>query len=281
MTYYTQKPPDKSTSGDKTAGEVATSVLSEEEKAKLVAGEREKWEKEQRDLEMAEKSRKYEEAEAEKSRKYEEAEAEKKAEEERLEKERVKKEEQEKVEAEKEKDKAKWEKEFRVKEKAEEKIKKPGHLRRNLFIVLLLLVVVAGAGIATFKMDPTLPATGSSFPYVTTYDVLFPQGQSVNFAGTYITAAGTGNKVIVTAGGGQGTEMGIGETRTFSQPKRVILKIFGMTLIDTNYQVDLEFRGYVPSVGKNDFYMTFKTSNQVPQFLIDMLIPTEVNARPI
>lgn len=270
MTYYTEKPPDKSTSGDKTAGEVATSVLSEEEKAKLVAREREKWEKEQRDLEMAEKSRKFEEAEAEK-----------KAKQEKLEKERVKKEEQEKFEAEKEKEKAEWEKEFRVKEKAEQKIKKPGHLKRNLIILLLVLVVVAGAAIATFKMDPALPATGSSFPYTTTYDVLFPQGQSVNFAGTYITAAGTGDKVIVTAGGRQGIEMSDGDTRTFSQPKRVIVKIFGITLIDTDYMVDSEFRGYVPSEGKNDFYMTFKTSKQVPQGLIDMLIPKEVNARPI
>jgi len=71
LTYYTQKPPDKSTSGDKTAGEVAASVISEEEKAKLVADEREKWEKEQRDLELAENSRKFEEAEAEKKAKEE------------------------------------------------------------------------------------------------------------------------------------------------------------------------------------------------------------------
>jgi len=134
LTFYTEKPSDKSKSGDKTAGEVATSVLSEEEKAKLVAKEREKWEKEQRDLEMAEKSRKFEEAEAEK-----------KAKEEILEKERIKKEEQEKFEAEKDKEKAEWEKEFRVKEKAEEKIKKPGHLKRNLVILLLVLVVSAGS----------------------------------------------------------------------------------------------------------------------------------------
>jgi len=158
--------------------------------------------------------------------------------------------------------------------------KKPGHLKRNLLILLVGIIVVFAAGALTFEFDPDLPASSESFPFTASYDVLFPQGQSVDFAGTYITATGTGDRVIISVAGQEGYEMKVGETRTFASPKRVVVKIFGITLLDSSYTIDAEFRGFVPSAGKNDFYMIIKTSEQLPQYLVNELMPDEVNARP-
>jgi len=238
-------------------------ALNEEEKERLLKEEREKWEKEQEE----EKRRK--EEEREKWEKEQQAEAGKKeAEKRRWEEEEKRREEEER----------KREEEIRKKLKKE---KKKGSFKLKAGIFIIIVIAIVAAGWLTLNVNANLPPTaGGGYYYPAKYDVHFPQGRSVDFAGTTITAAGTGDKVVLTVGGGLGQEMAKGETRTIAE-KRAMVKIFGITLLDTNYKASLTFRGYLPSVNKNDFLLEVITEKDIPSLLLDMIIPSDVNAHRI
>jgi hypothetical protein len=69
----------------------------------------------------------------------------------------------------------------------------------------------------------------------------------------------------------------IGEERLISE-RRAVIKALGIPVADTNYQMYVRFLGIQ---GKNiHFYLTIKTSSQIPQFLIDRILPLEIQARP-
>ncbi|MGC9436210.1 MAG: hypothetical protein ACP5C4_09095 [Methanomicrobiales archaeon] len=199
------------------------------------------------------------------------------------EKERLLKEEREKWEREQEEEKKREEEEAKKEEEIRKKLKKEGEkkgsfkLKAGIFILIGIAIVAAGW--LTLSVNADLPPTaGAGYYYPAKYDVQFPQGRSVDFAGTTITAAGTGDRVILTVGGGLGQEMAKGEPRTIAE-KRALVKIFGITLLDTNYKASLTFRGYLPSVNKNDFLLEVITQKDIPGFLLDMIIPQDVNAQ--
>jgi len=253
--------PSEASGGEEPQPEPA---LTEEEKERLLKEERERWEREQEE----EKKRKEEERE-----RWEE---EQKAEAEKKEAERRRWEEEEKRREEEERKK---EEEIRRKLKKEEKKKGSFKLKAGIFIIIVIAIVAAGW--LTLNVNANLPPTaGAGYYYPAKYDVQFPQGRSVDFAGTTITAAGTGDKVVLTIGGGLGQEMARGETRTIAE-KRAVVKIFGVTLLDTNYKASLTFRGYLPSVNKNDFLLEVITEKDIPSFLLDLIIPSDVNAQRI
>lgn len=238
--------------------------VNEAEKERLLKEEREKWEREQEDEKWhkEEERRKWEEEQ--------QAEAEKKE---------VEKSRWEEEEKKREEEEAKKEEEIRKKVKKEEKKGSSFKLKAGIFILIVIAIVAAGW--LTLNVNADLPPTaGAGYYYPAKYDVQFPQGSSVDFAGTTITAAGTGDRVILTVGGGLGQEMTKGETRTIAE-KRALVKIFGIALLDTNYKASLTFRGYLPSVNKNDFLLEVITQKDIPTFLLDMIIPEGVNAQRI
>lgn len=154
---------------------------------------------------------------------------------------------------------------------------KTGNIKVKIGIVLALILIIAAAGAYTFNVDATLPATGMNYPYTTTYDVLFPDGEKIEVAGTTLIALTDGNEVFLKVAD-ENRKMLVGETETITS-RRVVAKIFGVSIIDTNYRIDAEYRGLVGDL--LDFYLIVQTEKQVPQFIINMLMPEEINARPV
>ncbi|MDE4908710.1 hypothetical protein L0665_08840 [Methanogenium marinum] len=145
--------------------------------------------------------------------------------------------------------------------------------------VILILIIAAAA--LTFSVQPNLPATQDSFPYVSSYNVRIPQGEPVEFAGIPVTVSGSGDKVIVSISGGLGTEIGVGDKITLSSPKRMVIQIFGVTLFDSDYQIVAKFRGYVPATSQNDFTVALLTTRPVPEWAIGVIMPDGVDVNPI
>ncbi len=156
-----------------------------------------------------------------------------------------------------------------------------GKWKRNTMIAGAIVVVILVAALLSFSVTMNLPSSAESFPFISTYDVRMPQGTPVEFANIPVTVSGTGEKVIVSISGGLGTELQVGDQITFSEPRRVNIRIFGITLLETDYQVVAEFRGYIPQTQQNDFYVAVMTSQPIPGWAVDAILPDNVEAYPV
>lgn len=153
--------------------------------------------------------------------------------------------------------------------------------KRNAGIGAAIILIVIVAAVFTFSVQPNLPAAGDSFPYVSSYNVRIPQAEQVEFAGIPVTVSGTGDKVIVSISSGLGTEISVGEKITLSSPKRMVIRIFGLTLFESDYQIVATFRGYVPSTNQNDFAVSVMTARSVPEWAVGVIMPKGVDATPV
>jgi hypothetical protein len=144
--------------------------------------------------------------------------------------------------------------------------------------VLGLLVVVAALGWLTLSLDPALPAQpGAVYPYTSTYDLQAPDGQSLMIGNTAFLVLTAGDEAHMKIGDSRET-LAVGETKTITE-KRAVVKTLGVTVFDTNYRIDATYRGLVDN--KADFSVTVRTSSQIPQFLIDRMLPGEMKVRPV
>ncbi|WOF16703.1 hypothetical protein F1737_08380 [Methanoplanus sp. FWC-SCC4] len=289
-----EKPEDKEiaeTNDSQTAS--VPNGLSEEEINKIREEERKKIEQERIEKEKAEKAKKYEEIEAEKRK-----------EEERILEERKKQEELEKLEKErqaeeaiKEKEREEWKKEEERKKTEDEKkrqeiekeilrkqkeeakaAKKGGHLVRNIGIVVLLIAVILVAGyISLITGNDNIEAYGYPLSYSAQYDVLMPDSKEVSFGGIPVSAVTSGDSTILKIGNDR-QSINKGETKTF-QPKHITIKMFGMSVYDSDYQVTATYRGIVTN--RIDLLMTIKTSAPIQQWLAKIMTPGGVAITPV
>ena len=70
----------------------------------------------------------------------------------------------------------------------------------------------------------------------------------------------------------------VGETRDLSA-KHATITTLGIPVMEFDFKITGTYRGMVGT--RADFYLEFQTSRQVPTFLIDRLLPGEVEARPV
>ncbi len=156
-----------------------------------------------------------------------------------------------------------------------------GKWKRNTIIGVAILILIIAAAVLTFSIQPNLPAQQDSFPYVSSYNVRVAQGEPIDFAGVPVTVSGSGDKVIVSMGGGLGTEIAVGEKITLSSPKRMAIRIFGVTLFESDYQIVAKFRGYVSVTSQNDFTVAVMTTRPVPEWAVRIIMPDGVDIIPV
>ncbi len=149
--------------------------------------------------------------------------------------------------------------------------------RTALIIIVVILAALILAAYLTIGIEQ-FPSTGeTTYPYATTYDVLFPDGKQVFIGSTSITALTYQNEVIMDIDGDR-EQMLVGEERLVSQ-RRAIIRTLGIPVVDTQYQIYIRFLGVAAS--QIHFNLTLKTSQQVPQFLIERILPPEIHAHPV
>jgi hypothetical protein len=149
-------------------------------------------------------------------------------------------------------------------------------LPKLLLIVVGLILILLVAAYLTIGLEQSSPYAGATYPWTTTYEVLFPDGKQVYIGSTSLMALSYQNEVIIDVDGDR-EKMVIGEERLISE-RRAVIRALGIPIADTNYQMYVKF---LEVQGKNiKFYLTIKTSQQVPQFLIERILPSEIQARP-
>jgi hypothetical protein len=144
------------------------------------------------------------------------------------------------------------------------------------FIVLIIIIFIAA--LLTLNVTVTNPVTGISMPFSSNYSVTFPEGQQVTIGNTHITVLTYQNELISNIDGDQ-QKLVEGQDRVTSERRAVITTLGAITLVDTDFQLDMKYKGQRDNLAYFD--LVIRTSKQVPDILLRYLLPPSINASPM
>jgi len=144
-------------------------------------------------------------------------------------------------------------------------------------VIIILIVIVVAAALLTLNITVMDATPGVPMPFSTSYGVSFPEGQTITIGNVQIsTLANQG--VIITSIDGDKQNMAVGDQRVISERRAVITTLGAVTLIDTHFQITLTYKGERDNRAYYD--MLVQTSAQVPDLLLNHLLPSSIDARP-
>jgi hypothetical protein len=145
-------------------------------------------------------------------------------------------------------------------------------------IIALVVIVIVFAAIAWFSMSETVTSVtpGTPLPFTTNYAVSFPEGQTTTLGNSRINVMWFENELITDIDGAK-QKLVVGEERNISERRGVMKALGVITLMDTNYVINLKYKG--ERDGRAYFDMAVHTSKQVPDILLKRMLPPEIDAR--
>ena len=145
-------------------------------------------------------------------------------------------------------------------------------------IIALVVIVIVFAAIAWFSMSETVTSVtpGTPLPFTTNYAVSFPEGQTTTLGNSRINVMWFENELITDIDGAK-QKLVVGEERVMSERRGVIKALGVIPLMDTNYVINLKYKG--ERDGRAYFDMAVHTSKQVPDMLLKRMLPPEIDAR--
>jgi hypothetical protein len=147
-----------------------------------------------------------------------------------------------------------------------------------LLSLIVLVIIVVVAAFLTLSVSVTDVSPGTSLPFTTNYGVSFPEGQTITIGNTHINVLTYQNELISDIDGDR-QKLVVGEDRVISERRAVITTLGAITLMDTNFQINLKYKGERDN--RAYFDMAVHTSKQVPDILLRQLLPNEIDAQPI
>jgi hypothetical protein len=144
--------------------------------------------------------------------------------------------------------------------------------------LIVLAIIVAVLAILTLSVSVTNAAPGISLPFTTNYGVSFPEGKAITIGNTHVTVLSYQNELISDIDGDR-QKLVVGEDRVIAVRHAVISTLGAITLMDTDFQINLKYRGDLEN--RAYFDMAVHTSRQVPEMLLHQLLPPEIDARPV
>lgn len=141
-----------------------------------------------------------------------------------------------------------------------------------------LAIVLIALALLTMSVTVTNDTSAPSLPFTANYGVSFPDGQITTIGNVHITTLSSGD-LIVTDVDGVKQNMMVGDTLQITPRRAVITTLGAVSLVDTSFQINLKYDGERES--RAYFDMAVHTSKQVPDYLLKLLLPREIDARPI
>lgn len=158
---------------------------------------------------------------------------------------------------------------------------KPLSRRRNWRLTLGLaavgvLLVLAIVAVLSFSIAIGTSSGAAAYPYTVTYDVVFPNAEPVQIGNITILAIPTATNVTLSVDKVR-YDIQVGERREISA-KHATVTLLGIQLLAFDFVLEA---GYLGLQGQDaHFALAVRTSEQIPRFLIDRLVPARVQARP-
>jgi hypothetical protein len=153
--------------------------------------------------------------------------------------------------------------------------KKGGRLRWLIGALVLVLIIVTAAYLTIGVVISEAPPA-ASYPYTITYQVSLPVSETVTIGNAEILAIPTDDQVTLSINR-EPRVMSVGETRTI-QERRAHISALSLGIMDFDFRLDATYLGRAGDTAR--FSLAFRTSRQVPSFLIERLLPANVQARP-
>jgi hypothetical protein len=144
--------------------------------------------------------------------------------------------------------------------------------------LVVLAILVAAVGFLTLSVSVMSASPDYALPYTTNYAVTFPEGQAIAIGNSQITVLSFQNELISDIDGDR-QKLVEGEDRVISQRRAVITTLGVIKLVDTNFMINLKYKGNRDNLAYFD--MAIHTSQQVPGMLLNRLLPTEIHAQPM
>src|SRR5665647_796298 len=156
--------------------------------------------------------------------------------------------------------------------------KEKGSSMKYLFYVIILAIVLVAVAWFSLNVTVTNVVPGNALPFTTNYGVSFPEGQTITVGNTHINVLSYQNELISNIDGDR-QKLVVGEDRIIAERRAVITILGAITLLNTNFKIDLKYKGERDN--RAYFDMAVHTSRQVPDILLKQLLPAEIDARPI
>jgi flagellar basal body-associated protein FliL len=147
-----------------------------------------------------------------------------------------------------------------------------------LIAIIVLALIIAAAAFLTLSVSVTSVAPGNALPYTTNYGVSFPEGQTVTIGNTQISVLSYQGEIISDIDGDR-QKLEVGQERAISERRAKVTTLGVITLMDTNFQINLTYKG--DRDNRAYFDLAVHTSKQVPDYLIRLVLPSEIDARLI
>jgi len=144
--------------------------------------------------------------------------------------------------------------------------------------LVVIVIVVAAAAFLTLSVSVTKVSTGDALPFTTNYAVTIPEGQTIAIGNSQMSVLAYQNTLVSNIDGDQ-QQLVVGEDRIITERRAVITTLGMVTLVDTNFQINLKYKG--DRDNQAYFDMGVHTSRQVPDILLRNLIPSMMHAQPI
>jgi general stress protein YciG len=144
--------------------------------------------------------------------------------------------------------------------------------------IICLVVIIIIAALLTLSVSVTNVSPSASLPFTTKYGVSFPEGQTITVGNSHINVLSYQDELISDIDGDR-QKLVVGEDRIITERRAVIKTLGVLTLMDTNFQINLKYNG--DRDNRAYFDMSVHTSRQVPDYLLNQLLPAELDARPI
>jgi hypothetical protein len=144
-------------------------------------------------------------------------------------------------------------------------------------IIVIALIVILAAYL-TLAVSVTTVAPGNALPYTTKYSVTFPEGQTITVGNSQISVLSYQGDLISDIDGDR-QKLVNGQDRALAERRAVVTTLGSIKLIDTDFVIDLTYKG--DRDNQAYFDMAIHTSKQIPDILLQKLIPREINAQPM
>ena len=147
--------------------------------------------------------------------------------------------------------------------------------RNALLAVGAILVIVLAAYLSlgvTFTDSPG----SASYPYTVTYEVIFPNSEIVRVGNVEILAIPSADKVALSINK-QADEILLDQAKEISV-RRATISMLGVPILEFDFKMVAEYKGMVGKDAK--FNLAVKTSDQLPAFIVDRLLPASIQAKP-
>ncbi len=159
---------------------------------------------------------------------------------------------------------------------------KPEAKRRNRRLTIALaaigvVLVVAIVAVLSFSVSIGTSAGNATYPYTVAYDVVFPNAEPVQIGNITIVAIPSPTSVTLSVDKVP-YEIRLGEKREISA-KHATVSLLGVQLLSFDFTLEAEYLGMQGQDAH--FALSVRTSEQIPKFMIDRLLPAKVQARPV